>query len=191
MISSLTGTVTYKTLQGIEIRAGQVGYWLLASSRLTTELEIGQKVTIYTNLVVGEKSVDLYGFSSRQEIGVFGLLTSVAGVGPRTALQIFNVHSGEEIEAAIDKADVAFFENIKGIGKKTAQRLIVDLKATLDRDKLQDEKRLAQEESTVYQALLRLGFAKDEINLVISKIDKEGSDEEKVAQALKLIADND
>jgi Holliday junction DNA helicase RuvA len=191
MISSLTGTVTYKTLQGVEIQAGQVGYWLLVSSRLAAELTPGQKTTLYTSLVVGEKSVDLYGFSSRQEIGIFRLLISVSGVGPRTALQIFNVYNGEEIEGAIDKADVAFFQGVKGIGKKTAQRLIVDLKATLDRSNLQDNRRLEEEESTVYQALIRLGFAKDEIALVIGKIDKEKSDEEKITQALRLISNHD
>lgn len=191
MISSLTGTVSFKNLRGVEIRTGQVGYWVLAPLTIIDNLEIGEKTTLYTDLIVGEKILELYGFSSRQEVGVFRMLISVSGVGPKTALQIFNTHNGEKIEAAINRADVAFFQAIKGIGKKTAQRLIVDLRSTLDQARLQEEKEIQEKEETVYQALIQLGFAKEEIRLVINKIDSEAGDEEKITQALKLLSDND
>ncbi|MDD3679677.1 MAG: Holliday junction branch migration protein RuvA [Candidatus Shapirobacteria bacterium] len=191
MISSLTGTVNFKTLQGVEVQVGQIGYWVVVSTRLIADLEIGEKTTFYTDLIVGEKLLELYGFSSRQEIKIFRMLTSVSGVGPRTALQIFNAHDGQVIEEAIDKADVAFFQSIKGIGKKTAQRLIVDLRSTLDQVRFQEEKEFENKEPTVYQALVQLGFSKEEIRLVIDKIDEAADDEEKIAQALKLLSGND
>lgn len=191
MISSLTGTINFKNLRGVEILAGQVGYWVLVPANLITSLEIGEKATLYTILVVGERAIDLYGFSSRNQVRIFTMLTSVPGVGPRTALPIFNNHDGEEIEVAIDKADVAFFQAIKGIGKKTAQRLIVDLRSVLDQDRAREEKEAEIKEPTVYQALIQLGFSKEEIRLIVNKIDPSQEEEEKIAQALKLLSGND
>ena len=191
MISSLTGTINFKNLRGVEILAGQVGYWVLVPANLITSQEIGEKATLYTSLVVGERAIDLYGFSSRNQVRIFTMLTSVSGIGPRTALPIFNNHDGEEIEAAIDKADVAFFQAIKGIGKKTAQRLIVDLRSVLDQDRAREEKEAEIKEPTVYQALIQLGFSKEEIRLIVNKIDPSQEEEEKIAQALKLLSSND
>ena len=191
MISSLTGIISFKNLRGVEILAGQVGYWVLVPANLITSLEIGEKATLYTSLIIGERAVDLYGFSSRNQVRIFTMLTSVSGVGPRTALPIFNNHDGEEIEAAIDKADVAFFQAIKGIGKKTAQRLIVDLRSVLDQDRVREEKEAEIKEPTVYQALIQLGFSKEEVRLIINKIDPSQEEEEKIAQALKLLSGND
>lgn len=191
MISSLTGIINFKNLRGVEILAGQVGYWVLVPTDLIADLEVGEKTTLYTIVVVGEKAIDIYGFSSRNQVRVFNMLTSVSGVGPRTALQIFNNHQGEEIEAAIDKADVAFFQSIKGIGKKTAQRLIVDLRSVLDQDRIREEKEAEIKEPTVYQALVQLGFSKEEIRLVIGKINPDQEEEEKIAQALKLLSGDD
>ncbi len=191
MISALTGTISFKTFQGMEIQAGQVGYWVLAPSRIVASLKIGGKTTLYTELVVSEKAFELYGFSSREEVRIFKLLTSVSGVGPRTALQIFNVNNGEEIETAINKADVAFFQAIKGIGRKTAQRLIVDLRSVLDRTKLEEEKKIEEKEPTVYQALTQLGFSREEVHSVINKIDSSAEEEEKISQALRLLSDHE
>jgi holliday junction DNA helicase RuvA len=188
MISALIGTVSFKAIQGVEIQSGQVGYWVLVPSRLAAALEVGKRTTLYTEMVIGEKILELYGFSSREEVRIFKLLTSVSGVGPRTALQIFNVHLGEEIETAIDKADVAFFETIKGIGRRTSQRLIVDLRSVLDRAKLEEEKKLEEKEPTVYQALTQLGFSKQEIRFVIGRLDPTLEEEEKVSQALRLLS---
>ncbi|MDD3532124.1 MAG: Holliday junction branch migration protein RuvA [Candidatus Shapirobacteria bacterium] len=191
MISSLTGTINFKNLRGIEVLAGQVGYWVLVPANLIADWEIGEKITLYTIMIASEKAVDLYGFSSRNQVRIFNMLTSVSGVGPRTALQIFNNHEGEEIEIAIDKADVAFFQGIKGIGKKTAQRLIVDLRSVLDQDRVREEKEAESKEPTVYQALIQLGFSKEEIRLVINKVSPDQEEEEKIAQALKLLSGND
>ncbi len=191
MISALTGTISFKNLSGVEVRAGQVGYWVLVPAGLLADLALGEKVTLYTNLIVGEKMVEIYGFSSRNEVRIFKMLTSVSGVGPKTALQIFNNHQGEEVEQAIDKADVAFFQSIKGIGKKTAQRLIVDLRSVLDQDRVREEKEAESKEPTVYQALTQLGFSKEEIRLVIDKISPDQKEEEKISQALRLLSADD
>ena len=188
MISGLTGIVNYKRGQIIELLVGQISFSVLAPLPLVNALEIGTKITLYTKMVFGEKLVELYGFEKREDGETFTMLTSVSGVGPKIALQIFNEKSGEEIRRAIDKADVNFFLDIKGIGRKTAQRLIVDLRSVLDNMKIQEKKKVRERAGLVYGALLQLGFNQQEIDLVIPRLPKEGSDEEKIGQALKLLS---
>ena len=188
MISGLTGIVNYKTDQTIELLVGNISFSVLTPLPLITGFELGDKATLYTNLVVGEKLLELYGFETREDVTTFKMLTSVAGVGPKTALQIFNQKSGQEIRKAIDEADVDFFLDMKGIGKKTAQRLIVDLRSILDKVKLKEQKKKRQEQETVYAALLQLGFTKQEIDLTIPKLPKKQSDEKKINFALKLLS---
>jgi len=190
MISGLTGIVNYKTGQIVELLVGNISFSIFAPLPLLTSLDVGSKVTFYTSLVVGEKLLELYGFETRQDVATFKTLTSVAGVGPKTALQIFNQKSGREIRKAIDEANVDFFLNVKGIGKKTAQRLIVDLRSILAKMKLKEEQEKKKEEEFVYAALLQLGFAKQEIDLVVSQLPKKESDEKKINLALRLLANN-
>ena len=189
MISSLTGRVNYKEGQVVELLVGNISFSVLTPLPLTARLELGEKITLFTNLVVGEKLLELYGFENRSDVNIFKMLISVAGVGPKTALMIFNQKSGEEIKKAIDEANVDFFSGVKGIGRKTAQRLIVDLRSVLDRIKLQEKKKVRKEAGLVYDALLQLGFNQQEIDLVISRLPRTGSDEEKISQALKLLSE--
>lgn len=190
MISGLTGIVNYKTDQTAELLVGNISFSILTPLPLLASLELGDKATFYTNLVVGEKLLELYGFETREDVITFKMLTSVSGIGPKTALQIFNQEEGQKIRKAIDEANVDFFLDMKGIGKKTAQRLIVDLRSVLDKMKLTEEKKRRKEEEIVYAALLQLGFAKNEIDLIIGKLPSKQSDEEKISLALKLLSNN-
>ena len=189
MISSLTGTVNYKEGQIVELLVEDISFSVLVPLPLIMRLELGEKITLFTNLVVGEKFLELYGFEKRSDISIFKMLISVAGVGPRTALMIFNQKSGEEIKKAIDEANVGFFLGVKGIGKKTAQRLIVDLRSVLDKINLQGKKRARERVGIVYDALLQLGFSQQEIDLIVPRLPQKGSDEEKISQALKLLSE--
>ena len=191
MISGLTGIVSYKETQIIELLVGNINFSIFVPASLISGFEIGEKITLYTKLVVGEKFLELYGFETREDVTTFRMLTSVSGIGPKTALQIFNQKSGKKIKKAIDEADVDFFLAVKGIGKKTAQRLIVDLRSILDGMRLKEEKEIREREETVYAALLQLGFIRREIDLVIHKLPKDKSDEDKLALALKLLSGNE
>ena len=188
MISSLTGTINIKKDQAVEILVNNIGFWVTMPHYLLAELEIGQQTTIYTDLIVREKLMELYGFNSRRDVDTFEMLTSVAGVGPKTAIQIFNQNTSVNIRQAIEEADVDFFKSIKGIGRKTAQRLIIDLRSNLDRLKLKEKQSQQEKEPLVYDALGQLGFSRQEIDLVVPKLNKDDSDEEKISQALKLFS---
>jgi Holliday junction DNA helicase RuvA len=188
MISGLTGIVNYKRGQVIELLVGQISFSVLAPLPLLNVLAIGTRVTLYTKMVVAEKLIELYGFEKREDTETFEMLTSVSGVGPRTALEIFNQKQGREIRKAIGQADANFFLEIKGIGRKTAQRLIVDLRSVLDDLKLQEKKMIRKRTGLVYGALIQLGFSQQEIDLVIPRLSKGASDEENIGQALKLLS---
>jgi len=184
MIRALTGIVSFRNSQSVELLVGRVSFLVLVPAPLLNSLTLKKKVTLYIKMVVGEKILELYGFENREDREIFEMLTSVSGVGPRTALQIFNQKKGAEIKKAIDQADVAFFSAIKGIGQKTAQRLIVDLRSVLDRERLEKEKAERKKAGFVYEALLQLGFNHQEIRSVIPHLLEKGSDEEKISQAL-------
>jgi holliday junction DNA helicase RuvA len=129
VIASLRGTVAEKDLHEAIVDVGGVGYRvhlsLLTSSRLPPE---GQPITLRVRTVVREDALELFGFLSRTEEQLFLLLTSVSGVGPKLAM---NVLSGLEVEAlcaAIAKGEVARLTKIHGVGKKTAERLVLELR---------------------------------------------------------------
>ncbi len=188
MISSLTGIINFKKGEHVEILVDNVGYWVEVPDSVRAELTVGDKATLYTDLVVRERLMALYGFSSRADIATFEMLRSVSGVGPRMAIQIFSHNTSEDIKQAIEEANVDFFKKIKGIGSKTAQRLIVDLRSNLDKLRLQEKERQKEKESAVYEALTQLGFSNQEIDLVLPKLDEEADDEEKISQALKQLS---
>ena len=129
MIGSLKGLVQEKNLTEVILDVGGVGYRvglsLLSLARLP---EPGQPVTLRIRTVVREDALDLYGFSSRPEEELFLLLTSVSHVGPKLAINVLSGLEVEELTAAIAKGDVARLTKIHGVGKKTAERLVLELK---------------------------------------------------------------
>ena len=129
MIASVKGLVQEKNLTEVIVDVNGVGYRvglsLLSLARLP---EVGQPVTLRIRTVVREDALDLYGFSSRPEEELFLLLTSVSHVGPRLAINVLSGLEVEELTSAIAKGDVARLTRIHGVGKKTAERLVLELK---------------------------------------------------------------
>lgn len=189
MINYLEGTVIAKGPGEMTVLTGGVGYQVCVSSRTlrSTRLNEPAKLFIYTH--VREDSLSLYGFSTEDDKDIFKLLLSVAGIGPKTALSIC-AQAGDEIKQAVMDADVQFFSDIPGIGKKSAQRIIVDLKPKLGTLKELD---LAAKEATEYtrakQALQGLGFSAAEAVRAIALVsDKDRlKDEEIIKEALRQL----
>ncbi|KKQ63624.1 MAG: Holliday junction ATP-dependent DNA helicase RuvA [Candidatus Shapirobacteria bacterium GW2011_GWF1_38_23] len=131
----------------------------------------GQEVKIFTYMAVSENDMALYGFENFEDLDLFKMLITVSGVGPKSAAQILEQCKGVEIIKAIGDADTSFFEKIKGVGKKTAQRIIVDLKSKiggLGELNLRDESPLLEDD--VVLSLRQLGFERKEIENVINKM---------------------
>ena len=173
MISSLRGVVNRIYGNYIEIEVGGVGYEV-QTSNFNLQTTIGQeiKLCIYTSM--NDSSISLFGFKTVEDLDLFKMLITVSGVGPKTAAGIVGEKSSGEIIKAIGEADVDFFKKIKGIGLKTAQRIIVDLKSKiggLGELNLKDSLPLLEDDLTL--SLQQLGFEKKEIEGVTKKMPSE------------------
>jgi Holliday junction DNA helicase RuvA len=175
MISSLNGKLNRVAGDYGEIEVNGVGYLVYAPAMVkNASSKIGQEIKVFTYMAVSENDISLYGFETGEEVDIFKLLISVSGVGPKTGAQILSNCKSLEIIKAIGNADVAFFEKIKGIGKKTAQRIIVDLKSKiggLGELDLAAETKIEDNELTL--SLKQLGFERKEVEEVLKKLPKD------------------
>ena len=128
MIASLTGSVQSIATSSLVIDVGGVGYLVFANSRVLAGAQIGATITVATTLVVREDAMTLYGFDSMESREFFELLQSVSGIGPKVAQSALAVYDPAELTHAIAHEDAASLERIPGLGKKGAQRVVLELK---------------------------------------------------------------
>jgi Holliday junction DNA helicase RuvA len=131
MIASLQGTVQKVGLDSVVIGVGGVGMLVHTTPATATSVRLGQEATLATSLVVREDSLTLYGFATDDEKHVFETVQTVSGVGPRLALALLAVHPPEKVRVALGTGDLAALTKVPGIGRKGAERLVLEL-----RDKL-------------------------------------------------------
>jgi Holliday junction DNA helicase RuvA len=131
MIAQVRGRVLHRGSDDVVIEVGGVGLTIVAAGRTLASLEPGQEATLVTDLVVREDSLTLYGFATADDRAVFRLVQTVPGIGPRLALTMLATLTADQIRAAIGAEDERALTVVSGLGRKTAQRLIVDLKDTL------------------------------------------------------------
>ena len=188
MIGMLTGTLALRDESYIILDVNGVGYKVLASAQIHTVFHIGDKVTIFIHTHVREDTLDLFGFPTQQDLKVFEYLISVNGIGPKTAMGIFTIGSREEILGAIRKADVDFFTGVPRLGKKNAQKIIIELKNKLGSGEELDLSEGSQEEQDVVNALVSMGFSEREARMGVKGIGEQGSSiSEKIRLALKQL----
>ncbi|MBG37569.1 MAG: Holliday junction branch migration protein RuvA [Flavobacteriales bacterium] len=188
MITQISGRLIEKTPTYVVIECNGIGYMINISLQ-TFSLINDEACKLYTHLSVKEDSHTLYGFFNQNERHLFRNLISVSGVGPSTAQVILSTYSAEEIISFISSADVAAIQHVKGIGAKTAQRIIIDLKDKVAKG-LPTSDILFQKDNTIKQeslsALLALGFAKKGAEQKIEKVLKENPDITSVEDLVKM-----
>ncbi len=130
MIASVSGKLTRLEDERVVVEVGGVGLEILVSGRTLASLapHVGERVGLYTHLNVREDALQLFGFRETRERTFFHWLTTVSGIGPKVALAVLSGYPVSELERAVAREDVKKFESIPGIGKKLAQRLVVELK---------------------------------------------------------------
>ena len=173
MISSLRGEITRIGNNFVEIEVCGVGYLVWCGNSFLKRRSVDELMKIFTYQAVSETDISLFGFETIDEVNLFKMLISVSGIGPKTGAQILGQVDAGEIIKAIGAADVKFFEKIKGIGKKGAQRIIVDLKSKiggLGELDLRDDDNENETESDIVMSLKQLGFDKKEIEMVVKKM---------------------
>ncbi|MEK7509012.1 MAG: Holliday junction branch migration protein RuvA, partial [Patescibacteria group bacterium] len=170
MIAYLEGKVISKNKNSVVVlTANGVGYEVFVAPILLTKLQTGDLAKLHTFFQVREDSQDLYGMESKNELDFFKLLISVSGVGPKSALHIMALGDIEEIQNAISKKDLAFLTKVSGIGRKIAERIVVELKdklATLEKNENHQGTRLGD----VMDALTGLGYSVIEASEAIKQI---------------------
>ncbi|WP_028889907.1 Holliday junction branch migration protein RuvA [Tenacibaculum ovolyticum] len=191
MITQLKGKLVEKNPTYAVIDCNGVGYLLHISLNTYSALPDNENVLVYTHLSIREDAHTLFGFSSKVEREIFRLLTSVSGVGPSIARTMLSSMTSEEVQQAIASENVKQIQSVKGIGAKTAQRVIVDLKDKVLKIFDLDEVSVTQNNTNKEEALSALevlGFARKQVDKVIGNILKEtpkASVEQLIKQALK------
>jgi Holliday junction DNA helicase RuvA len=191
MITHIQGRLVEKNPTDVVIDCNGVGYFLSISLHTFSQLPTSENVKLFTHLLVREDSHTLYGFSSEAEREIFRLLISVSGIGASTARTMLSSLSPDQVTEAIAANDIASIQSVKGIGSKTAQRVILDLK-----DKILKVYGLSgisavssnTNKNEALSALETLGFARKQVEKVCDKIisqDPEASVESIIKQALK------
>jgi Holliday junction DNA helicase RuvA len=174
MISSLKGKISSIGNNFLEIEVYDVGYLVWCGQNFLKRRSVDEELKIYTYQSVSENDISLFGFETVDDVNLFKMLISVSGIGPKTAAQIMGQAESGEIIKAIGEADVKFFEKVKGIGKKGAQRIIVDLKSKVgglkDLDLSADTEAMADKDDDLSLSLKQLGFDKKEIEKVVIKL---------------------
>lgn len=197
MIAYLNGKLKEKTGESVILDVSGVGYELLLSSNsLSKTPKIGDEIGLHVYLHVREDAMKLFGFSTQDEKELFSHLISVNGVGPKVALAILSSFSAAKLKIAIATEDVDLIQTVPGIGKKSAQRLIIDLKTKLDLPQPDsipgagDEQSIARYKD-VRDALTNLGYSASEADKAIEGFpyeEGEVSTEEMLKYALKNLA---
>lgn len=183
MIGYISGKVIGKNEAYLLVQTGGIGFRVFGTPRIL-EKEIGAPVELHTYLQVREDAMNLYGFESAAELHFFEMLITVSGVGPKMALAVLSAGDIDLVKSAIISQDAAVFTKIGGVGKKTAERIIVELKEKLGSGTVS----FGGKSEDLLGALESLGYSNREIKDVLGRLDHSLPQEEKLRQALKLLS---
>ena len=186
MIARLRGRAIGNTPEGLIVDVGGVGYLVAATPSAVRAADGTGEVALHTYLHVREDAMQLYGFADAAERQLFVQLLSVNGVGPKVALAIVSGSPAAELRRAIVLEDTARFQAIPGIGKKTAERIVLELKEKLGDAPVPISSATGTQPHVVARdALVELGYSVGEAEQALAAVDPELSPEERVRQALK------
>lgn len=188
MISSLSGTVRHKDLNSILVDVNGVGYKVAVTTDVALDALPSSPIFLWTHLAVRENALDLYGFANKETLEVFELLITISGIGPKTALGILNVATPAMLRQAVATSDISYLTRVSGIGRKNADKIVLELKNKLkvsEEDKAVD----ARSEGDAMEALISLGYSERDAREALKQIPKETTGaSERVKAALKLLS---
>lgn len=198
MLYYIKGTLALKLENSVVVEAGGIGYRLFVPANSSVYLEKeGSPVTIYTSMIIREDDISLYGFGEKAELDTFGKLITVSGVGAKAALSILSAMPLNELHQAIASEDAKSLTRANGIGKKTAERIVLELRdkftAIEDTNASQSSETAlgesgADSRTEAVSALIALGYTRSEaVNALAAVKEKDLTVEEYVKQALKKL----
>ncbi|HDH31570.1 MAG TPA: Holliday junction branch migration protein RuvA [Candidatus Wolfebacteria bacterium] len=189
MIHSLLGKLIIKKRDFAVIETNGIGFKVLVSSKTFRTLpQLGSRLRIFCYFYVRQDGAELYGFLKEDELDFFKMLTSITGVGPRTALRIIGITSINRLLTAVNQRRTDLLIKTSGVGKKTANRIILELSDKIKSSKDEELLSLMESDSDIEEALKGLGYKQREIQEALRKISsKIKKTEERLKMALKIL----
>ena len=189
MISSIRGTVLELGNRYVSIDINGLGYKVFVTDDALHTLKVGTEASLRTHLVVREDALDLYGFINLTEKNFFELLISISGIGPKSALNILSMVASDTLASAIRSGSTAHLVKVSGIGRKTAEKIVLELRDKLGGIGGEDMSAGMSADADAIEALKALGYDANEAREALKKISKEISDTgAKVKAALKMLS---
>lgn len=200
MLYNLKGTLTVSDVNFIVVECGGVGFKCFTTLNTVKQIgKTGDTVNVYTYLAVREDAMDLYGFSSLAELDAFKLLITVSGIGPKAAVSILSELSPDKLAVCIASGDAKSITRAQGVGKKTAERVVLELKDKMGAIAVGDVSGAVSSAASVsansdsaeaVEALVALGYAQSDAAVVVGAMDKSLSVDEMIRLGLKQLAKN-
>lgn len=190
MIAYLKGKIKNKGAGFVVVEINNIGYQVFIASLFYADLALSQEVEFYTHQYVREDSLSLYGFRNMEELELFELLLGISGIGPKSALGVMSIATVADVKESISRGDPALLTKVSGIGRKTAERVVLELREKISKLSGGDIKfnKGNLGSSDEIDALMALGYsliqAREALNAVDAKIKDSG---ERIRQALKKI----
>ncbi|MFH0755247.1 MAG: Holliday junction branch migration protein RuvA [bacterium] len=187
MISKIEGIIWNTNEKFLIVGVGGIGFKIYITTEIKEISQEGEKISLFTHLIVRENILDLYGFLTEEELNFFEMIISISGIGPKTALNILNISSVITLKRAISKGDTSHLTKVSGIGKKIAEKMVLELK-----DKIlipdDDNDISLRDEIDAIEGLKSLGYtskdARDALREIDKKISKTG---DRIKMALKIL----
>ncbi|MFZ2523493.1 MAG: Holliday junction branch migration protein RuvA [Minisyncoccia bacterium] len=186
MIGRLKGEIVETDIKHVILDVSGVGYKIYTNAP-TLQIKLGMEAEFWTYLAVRENALDLYGFQSKDELHFFELLITVSGIGPKSALGILSVSSLNSLRQAITSGDVSILTKVSGIGKKNAEKIVIELRDKLEKDEF-DTSPSASMDVDALEALKALGYSEREAREALKKVVESRDTSDKVKKALKILS---
>jgi Holliday junction DNA helicase RuvA len=188
MIGSLQGAVASLFRETVILDVGGVGYRVHVKAAVLARAKPGDALRLFTHLSVREDALELFGFETSEELSFFVLLIGVSGIGPKSAIAIMNLAEVSELSGAIAKNDVSYLTRVSGIGKKTAEKIVLELRDKVGGGEGADGAGYTRADADVLDALTTLGYSVREAREALKRIPADVTDEgSRLREALRLL----
>jgi Holliday junction DNA helicase RuvA len=187
MIASLKGKILLKTDKFLIIETGGVGYKVSCSTEVLSKAKsTGEEMSLWIHTHVREDALDLYGFENREDLSFFEMLLGVSGIGPRSALSILGIAPIGTLRKAVSSGDTSYLTKISGIGRKTAEKIVIELRDKMSVGAEGSETGSLQEEVDALEALKSLGYSQNDAREALRKVSG-GDMNAKIREALQIL----